>query len=98
MSGQTKFILGLGGLCLLGFFLMMGMWSSPPGSGGRQPNPVHLPNPEELGVPVPSTPPVAPAPASKTRLGIAPASKSSNKLMPPPKEVRRMQKEGSVVY
>lgn len=99
MSGQTKFILGLAGLCVLVFFLTVGIWRSPAGLE-RSSKPVQLPKLEELGRAMPSALPVAaqePRPAGQ-RLGIAPASKSSNKLMPSPEEMKRMQKDGSVVY
>ena len=97
MSGQTKWILGLGGLCLLGFILMTGLWRSPsePVSGR-----IELPQPEKLGrvLPVAAPPVAAPAPRPAQRMGIAPAPKSSGKLMPAPEEMKRLEKDGSVAY
>lgn len=98
MSGQTRWIIGLAGLCLLGFILMVGLWKSPsePVSG-----PIELPRPERLGTVLPAiaqAPAAAPAARPARRMGIAPAPKSSSKLMPTPGEMKQIQKDGSVVY
>lgn len=94
---QIKWLLGLAGVCLLGFILMVGSWRSPSGSAS---SPIDLPQPEELGTVLPASPPLAAAPAPRPaqRMGIAPAPKSSSKLMPTPEEMKRLQKDGSVVY
>lgn len=97
MSGQTKWVLGLAGLCLLGFVLMVGSWRSP---SGPAPGPIVLPQPERLGTVLPATPPpvAAPSPRPERRLGIAPAAKGSSRLMPASEEMKRLQKDGSVAY
>ncbi|GEM_PF-4523033 len=97
MSGQTKWMLGLAGLCLLGFIGMVGLWRSPSGSASR---PIELPQPEKLGTVLPAAPPPAAvsAPRPEHRMGIAPAPKSSSKLMPTAAEMKQLQKDGSVVY
>lgn len=97
MSGQTKWLLGLVGLCFLGFILLVGSWRSP---GGQEPRPVELPKPEQLGTVLPASAPAAvptPPPPAR-RMGIAPAQKSTGKLMPTPEELKQIQKDGSVVY
>lgn len=98
MTLQTKWFLGLAGVCLLGFVLMVGSWRSP---SGPVSGPIELPQPEKLGTVLPASPPptAAPVPRPAQRMGIAaPAPKSSSKLMPTPGEMERLQKDGSVVY
>lgn len=97
MTSQIKWLLGLAGVCLLGFILMVGLWKSP---SGPVSGPIVLPQPEKLGTVLPAAPPPAVAPVARPaqRMGIAPAPKSSSKLMPTSEEMKRLQKDGSVVY
>lgn len=97
MTPQIKWLLGLAGICLLGFVLMAGSWGSP---SGPLSGPIVLPQPEKLGTVLPAAPPpaAAPAPRPAQRMGIAAAPKSSSRIMPTPGEMKRLQKDGSVAY
>lgn len=89
----AKRLLIFGGLCVLGFVLMLGQMVRP----AARHEPIHLPKPEELGRVLPATTPVSTSLAGKPET-VRASSNPHSPFTPPAKVKKELDRKESIVY